>query len=85
MSKIAPPFPPPGFDDLSSEENLDYLHTLWDRIASRPDEVPVPAWHLEVIEERLAEQAMSPGAGLPLEEAIAKARGSLKESRARRR
>jgi hypothetical protein len=30
------PLPPPGFDDLSVEEKLDYLQSLWDRrIGSR--------------------------------------------------
>jgi hypothetical protein len=27
-------FPPPGFDDLSADEKIDYLALLWDRIAS---------------------------------------------------
>jgi hypothetical protein len=25
--------PPPGFDDLSVDEQIDYLQALWDRIA----------------------------------------------------
>jgi hypothetical protein len=24
------PFPPPGFDDLSTDEKIDYLALLWD-------------------------------------------------------
>jgi hypothetical protein len=24
------PLPPPGFDDLSVDEKLDYLQSLWD-------------------------------------------------------
>ena len=28
------PLPPPGFDELSVEEKIDYLQSLWDRIAS---------------------------------------------------
>lgn len=49
-----PAVPPPGFDDLSAEEKLDYIQELWDRFAAHPDEVPVPEWHLDVIRERLA-------------------------------
>lgn len=45
--------PPPGFDELTVEKKLDYLESLCDRITDRPDAVPVPDWHLEVIEERL--------------------------------
>ena len=34
------PLPPPGFDDLSVEEKLGYVQSLWDRITTRPEEVP---------------------------------------------
>jgi hypothetical protein len=30
------PLPPPGFDDLSVEEKIDYLQSLWNRIAATP-------------------------------------------------
>jgi putative addiction module component (TIGR02574 family) len=45
--------PPAGFDDLTVDEKLDYVESLWDRIAAKPDAVPVPDWHLEVIEQRM--------------------------------
>ena len=48
------PIPPPGFDDLSAEDKIDYVQSLWDRIAARPEDVPVPDWHREVLAERLA-------------------------------
>jgi putative addiction module component (TIGR02574 family) len=41
-----------GFDELTVEEKLDYVESLWDRIAARPEAVPVPNWHLEVIAQR---------------------------------
>ncbi|MGH8247118.1 MAG: addiction module protein [Gammaproteobacteria bacterium] len=55
------PNPPPGFDDLSVEEKVDYVQSLWDLIAAKPDTVPVPDWHREVINERLNEA--KPGSG----------------------
>ena len=45
--------PPPGFDDLSVDEQIDYVQELWDRIAARPEVVPVPEWHKKLIDERL--------------------------------
>ena len=39
------PLPPPGFDELSVDEKIDYLQSLWGRIAATPDTVPVPDWH----------------------------------------
>jgi len=31
------PLPPPSFDDLSVDEKIDYLQSLWDRIAATPE------------------------------------------------
>ena len=39
--------PPPGFDQLTVEEQIDYVQLLWERIAATPDQVPVPDWHRE--------------------------------------
>ena len=48
------PLPPPGFDTLSVDEQIDYVQSLWDHIAARPEDVPVPDWHREILAERLA-------------------------------
>ncbi len=47
------PLPPPGFDSLSVDEQIDYVQSLWNRIAARPEEVPIPDWHREILAERL--------------------------------
>lgn len=39
---------PPGFAELSKAEQVRYLQELWDRIAERPGELPVPESHLSV-------------------------------------
>lgn len=57
------PIPPPGFDELSAEEKLDYVQSLWDRIAASPEEVPVPEWHKQIISERLAAYRANPDEG----------------------
>jgi len=62
------PTPPPGFDDMTVEEKLDYVQSLWDRIAAHPHEVPVPDWHLRILDERLAAHRSDPGAVRPWEE-----------------
>lgn len=62
------PIPPPGFDDLSVDEKLDYLQSLWDRIAEHPEAVPVPDWHCRVLEERLAAHRADPEAAVPWED-----------------
>jgi putative addiction module component (TIGR02574 family) len=57
------PLPPPGFDDLSIDEKIDYLQSLWDRIAATPEAVPVPDWHREILDERPKELSDTPDAG----------------------
>lgn len=48
------PLPPPGFDSLSIEEQIEYIEALWDHVSERPELIPVPDWHQEIIAERLA-------------------------------
>ena len=60
--------PPPGFDDLSADEQIDYVQTLWDRIASSETKLPIPDWHREVLGERLADLDANPNAGRPWDE-----------------
>ena len=47
------PLPPPGFDTLSVDQQIDYVQSLWDRISARPEDVPVPDWHRQILAERL--------------------------------
>ena len=62
------PLPPPGFDELSVDEKVDYVQSLWDRIAARPEDVPVPDWHREILAERLRAHRANPTEGRPWDE-----------------
>jgi putative addiction module component (TIGR02574 family) len=57
------PLPPPGFDDLSVDEKIDYLQSLWDRITAGPDTMAVPDWHRNILDERLRDDQNAPDAG----------------------
>jgi putative addiction module component (TIGR02574 family) len=57
------PLPPPGFDDLSVDEKIDYVQGLWDRITTGPEKIPVPDWHHEIVHERQKDLEANPGAG----------------------
>ncbi len=73
------PNPPPGFDELTVEERLDYAQSLWDRIAAKPEAVPVPDWHLQVIEERLNANQANSRAGRSWDEFREELRAMLRE------
>jgi putative addiction module component (TIGR02574 family) len=62
------PLPPPGFDELSTDDQIEYLQDLWDCITSREDEVSIPDWHLEILEERLARYNTNGMEGTTLED-----------------
>ena len=62
------PLPPPGFDDLKIDEQIEYVQALWDRIAAKEDLVPVPNWHREILDERLADLQANPDAARSWEE-----------------
>lgn len=56
MPPLQPIAPPPGFEQLSKDQQIDYIQQLWDLILAVPDEVPVPEWHLETVRDRVASQ-----------------------------
>jgi len=68
MPKITPNLPP-GFDDLPVDEQIDYVQSLWERIAASPERVPVPEWHQRILKERLEAYKAHPTAGRSWEEA----------------
>ncbi len=45
--------PPPGFDDLSREEQIEYVQRLWNHIADDGPEISIPEWHRQILTERL--------------------------------
>lgn len=58
----AVPNPPPGFEQLSVDEKIEYVESLWEQIVGSSS-VPVPDWHLQLLEERLAAYRAAPAEG----------------------
>ena len=73
--------PPPGFNDLSVEEQIDYVQALWDWIAASPEKVPIPEWHLRILQERLEAYNANPKTSRPWKEARADLERKLRERR----
>jgi putative addiction module component (TIGR02574 family) len=40
---------------LPPDERIELLGEAWDSIAASPEDVPVPGWHLEELQRRLAD------------------------------
>lgn len=62
--------PPPGFDDLPVEEKIEYVQSLWDRIAVSVGELPLADWQREILDQRLAAHRASPDEARPWGEAL---------------
>ena len=69
MEPVAIP-EPAGSSNLSKVEQIRYLQALWDRIADKPGEIPVPESHLALAEERLAEYRRDPTRVQPARDAL---------------
>ena len=41
---------------LPPEERIELLGDAWDAITATPDDVPIPEWHVQELERRLADQ-----------------------------
>jgi putative addiction module component (TIGR02574 family) len=55
--------PPPGFEDLTAEEKIQYVQDLWDYVVADTSKVPVPDWHRQIIDDRLTEYHAAPHEG----------------------
>ncbi|MGH7873887.1 MAG: addiction module protein [Candidatus Binatia bacterium] len=55
--------PPPGFEDLTHDEKVEYVQDLWDYVAADASKVPVPDWHRSILDERLTEYHASQDEG----------------------
>jgi putative addiction module component (TIGR02574 family) len=66
--------PPPGFDELSVDEQIEYVQALWDHIAANPERVPVPDWHREELDRRLDDLEKNPNDSVSWEDLKARLR-----------
>ena len=62
-------------DSLSREQKLDLLERLWDSLNEEPEELPVPDWHLALVEERIDAFERDGDRGAPAEDVLARLRG----------
>jgi putative addiction module component (TIGR02574 family) len=75
------PLPPPGFDALPVEDQIDYVQSLWDRIAATADHVPLHEWQQALLEERLAAHREAPLEARPWKEVVDRVQERLRTGR----
>ncbi len=57
-----------SFNRLSPAERLDLIADIWDSLQNNLEEIPLPEWHRQELERRLAAAEAEPEAGIPWEE-----------------
>ena len=62
---------------LSVEQRLELISELWDSIPDSLDTLPVPDWHREELDRRLAAADANPNAAIPWEEVKRRLREKL--------
>jgi len=53
---------------LTVEQRLELIGELWDSIPDSLDELPIPEWHQQELERRLAAADTDPDAAIPWEQ-----------------
>lgn len=81
MAHSSVPWPPPGFEGLPVQDQIDYVQSLWDSIAASADQVPLQDWQEALLRERLAAHRESPGDAKPWREVIERAQEHLRTGR----
>lgn len=69
---------PEGFDELSVEAQLDYLHMLWDRIGHATS---IPDWHRSILKTRREAYQQDKHPGRPWSEVREEISAKLKSTR----
>ncbi len=59
--------PMPEFEQLTVTERQELIGQLWDSIPESDEDLPIPEWHKEELERRLAEADAAPEAGISWE------------------
>ncbi|HMJ10151.1 MAG TPA: addiction module protein [Polyangiaceae bacterium] len=62
------PSPPPGFDDLTPEDKVRYVGSLWDRSVADQERLPISEAQRNLVRQRLAAHQANPGAARPWSE-----------------
>jgi putative addiction module component (TIGR02574 family) len=65
---MSQPFPDIDIQHLNPSQKLDLITQLWDSIPNSMESIPVPEWHRQELEQRLAAADAAPEAAIPWEE-----------------
>jgi putative addiction module component (TIGR02574 family) len=62
---------------LTVDQRLELIGLLWDSIPESAESLPIPEWHRQELEQRLAAADAAPELAIPWEEVRRRLRGNL--------
>jgi len=57
-----------NLDEFTLPERLELLARVWDSLLDSSELPPMPEWHRDVLDQRLAEADANPGDTIPLDQ-----------------
>jgi putative addiction module component (TIGR02574 family) len=71
---MPPTLPALDIGQLTVDQRLDLIALIWDSIPDSTEDLPIPEWHKEELERRLADAEAHPETGIPWEQVWARLR-----------
>ena len=68
-------------DKMTVAQKLRVMEEIWADLRKNEDHIPVPEWHKEELERRLAEADAAPESGIPWEQARSASYGTIPDGR----
>jgi putative addiction module component (TIGR02574 family) len=65
MSQSLPDF---NVEHLNTSQKLDLISQIWDSLPNSTESIPIPEWHRQELEQRLAAADAAPDASIPWEQ-----------------
>lgn len=72
---MSPPLPDFDVEQLTVPQRLELIARLWDSIPEAPETLPLPEWHRQELERRLAAADAAPAAAIPWDQVRDRLRG----------
>jgi putative addiction module component (TIGR02574 family) len=65
--------------ELSVPERMELLDDVWASLIEQPDRVPVPEWHRQILDERIAAHERDPDAARPWDDVKSEIMSNLRK------
>jgi putative addiction module component (TIGR02574 family) len=62
-------------ESLSRDEKLELIERLWNSLTSNEEDIPIPEWHRDLLDQRLDDLEREGPVGISVDELVGRLRG----------